>query len=246
MKKILLVLILLVSYIFAGNRIPIPDKQISYDPEDVISNPVTGERLVYNQILVVFDPSVTRQTQEAVLDDIEGNVVGGLPSFEIYQIQFKNQDKSFSKLAQVQLKLEKNENIIFAMPQKVEGQNSDKTKELVTSTSSDREGTLDSRSVSRKLNKNSKRTVQDVISGHYPGLYNCVEKQNRVVDSYHGKISFELVVTPNGSVKNAIVISSTVRDKLITTCMLKKIRKWRDFPKGSGSQSKRIEFEFKF
>jgi hypothetical protein len=245
MKRLILIL-LLTSYIFAGNRIPIPDKQISYNSEDVIINPVTGEKLVFDQMLIVFDPSINRQTQESILKEIEGDVVGGLPSFEIYQVKFNNPDKTFSKLAQVQLKLEKNENIIFAMPQKVDGPNGSRTKDLVTTASSDREGSLNSSGINRKLNSNSRQSVQDVIGGHYPGLYACVEKQNRVVDSFHGKVNFELIVTPKGSVKNASVIKSNVRDKMITTCMLKKIRRWRDFPKFSGKQNKRIEFEFKF
>jgi len=246
MKKNLLVLLLLSSYMFAGNRIPIPDKQISYNSEDVIDNPVTGEKLVYNQMLIVFEPSANRQTQESILDGIEGNVVGGLPSFEIYQVQFVNPDKSFSKLAQVQLKLEKNENIIFAMPQKVDGQNGGRTKDLITTASSNREGTLNSKAISRKISNKNRKSVQDVINGHYPGLYACVEKQNRVVDSFHGKIGIELIVSPKGSVKNASILRSNVRDKIVTTCMLKKMRKWRDFPKSSGTENKRIEFEFKF
>ena len=246
MKKSILILLFLTSYMFAGNRIPIPDKQISYKSEDIIDNPVTGEKLVYNQMLIVFEPSVNRQTQESILDEIEGDVVGGLPSFEIYQVKFNNPDRTFSKLAQIQLKLEKNENIIFAMPQKVDGQNGSRTKDLVTTASSDREGTLNSSAISRKLNNNGRRSVQDVINGHYPGLYACIEKQNRVVDSYHGKISFELIVTPKGSVKNVSIVRSNVRNKLATTCMLKKMRKWRDFPNSSGSENKRIEFEFKF
>ncbi len=246
MKKSILLLLVFASYIFAGNRIAIPDKQISYKSEDVIANPVTGEKLVYNQMLIVFEPSANRQTQESILEQIEGDVVGGLPSFEIYQVQFNNPDRSFSKLAQIQLQLEKNENIVFAMPQKVEGQNGSRTKDLVTTKNSDREGALNSRAISRKMNSKSSRSVQDVINGHYPGLYACVEKQNRVVDSFHGRINFELIVTPKGSVKNATIIRSNVRNKLATTCMLKKMRKWRDFPKSSGRENKRIEFEFKF
>jgi len=246
MKKLILIFILIASYSFAGNRIPIPDKQISYNSEDVIANPVTGEKLVFDQMLIVFDPSINRQTQESILEDIEGDVVGGLPSFEIYQVRFNNPDRTFSKLAQVQLKLEKDKNIIFAMPQKVDGHNGSRTKDVVTTASSDREGSLNSNGISRKLNNKSGRSIQDVINGHYPGLYACVEKQNRVVDSYHGKINFELIVTPKGSVKNATIVKSNVRDKLITTCMLKKMRRWRDFPKFSGNENKRIEFEFKF
>jgi hypothetical protein len=246
MKKNILLLILSASITLAGNRIPIPDKQISYNSEDVISNPVTGEKLVYNQMLIVFDPSVNRQIQESILEGINAVVVGGLPSFDIYQVTFDNPDRTFSKLAQVQLKLEKNEKIIFAMPQKVNGQNSNKTKELITTSSSDREGSLNSKNINRKLANKSKRSIQDVINGHYPGLYACVEKQNRVSDSFHGKIGFELIVNPNGSVKNASITRSNIRDKIITTCMLKKIRKWRDFPKTSRNESKRIEFEFKF
>jgi len=246
MRKILFIFLIFTSYIVAGSRIPIPDKQISYKSEDVISNPVTGEKLVYNQMLIVFDPEANRQTQENILNDIEATVVGGLPSFDIYQVTFDNSDKSFSKLAQVQLKLEKNESIIFAMPQKVDGQEENKTKKLITSTSSDREGNLNSNRVNRKLTSRNNRNLEDVISGHYPGLYACVEKQNRVSDTFHGTIQFELIVEPNGSVKNASIVKSNVRDKLATTCMLNKMRKWRDFPKSPGSVNKRIEFEFKF
>ena len=246
MKNILLVFLIFTTYVVAGSRIPIPDKQISYNSEDIISNPVTGEKLVYNQMLIVFDPAANRQTQENILDDIEAIVVGGLPSFDIYQVIFDNSDKTFSKLAQIQLRLEKNENIIFAMPQKVDGQDENKTKKLITTTSSDREGNLNSKSVNRKLSKKNNRSLQDVISGHYPGLYACIEKRNRVSDSFHGKISFELIVTPKGSVKNASILKSNVRNKMATTCMLNKMRKWRDFPENSGTNNKRIEFEFKF
>ena len=245
-KQIFLLLLFITTYIFAGNRIPIPDKQISYNSEDIIANPVTGEKLVYNQMLIVFDPAVNRQTQENILDDIEATIVGGLPSFDIYQVTFENPDKSFSTLAQVQLKLENNEDIIFAMPQKVDGVSSNKTKEIITTASSDREGSLNSENINRKISKKSKRSIQDVINGHYPGLYACVEKQNRVSDTFHGKISFELVVNPKGSVINASIYRTNIKDKIITTCMLKKMRKWRDFPKSSGTENKRIEFEFKF
>ena len=246
MAKQMLIFLFFITYIFAGNKIPIPDKQISYSSEDIISNPVTLEKLVYNQMLIVFDPSVNRQTQESILADIKGTIVGGLPSFDIYQVTFDNPDRSFSKLAQVQLKLEKNENVIFAMPQKVDKQNSNNTKDLITTVSSDREGSLNSKEISRKLSNKSKRSIQDVINGHYPGLYACVEKQNRVSDSFHGNINFELIVNPKGSVINVSIFRSNVKDKIITICMLKKMRKWRDFPKSSGTKNKRIEFEFKF
>ena len=246
MNKLLVILLLFTANIFGGNRIPIPNKQISYNTEDIIANPVTGEKLVHNQMLIVFDPSINRQAQENILEDINGDVVGGLPSFDIYQVEFDNPNKSFSRLAQVQLTLEKNNNIIFAMPQKVEDKNSLSTKKLITTASSDREGDLNSRNISRKLDRNGKRSIQEVIQGHYPGLYNCVEKKNRVDGSFHGKVKFELTVTPEGSVKNVIIAQSTIRNKIITTCMLKKIRKWRDFPRSSDSANKRIEFEFKF
>jgi hypothetical protein len=246
MAKLILLFLILTTYIISGNRIPIPDKQISFNAEDVIANPVTGEKLVYNQMLIVFDPAVNRQTQESILDDIDGTIVGGLPSFDIYQVTFENPDKSFSTLAQVQLKLENNEDIIFAMPQKVDGASTNKTKEIITTSSSDREGSLNSENINRKISKKGKRSIQDVINGHYPGLYACVEKRNRVSDSFHGKINFELVVNPKGSVINASIYRTNVKDKIITTCMLKKIRRWRDFPKSSRTENKRIEFEFKF
>ncbi len=248
MKKIVvLVLIILVSqFLFAGNRIPIPNKQISYNKNDVIKNPKTGEKLVCNQLLVVFDPAIQKPKQEQILKSIHGKVVGGLPSFEIYQITFKNENKSYSELAKVISKLENNKNILFVMPQKTEKGNSTGTKDLVSSVNSERTGGLNSKNLKRKSSTGSSNKVQNTINGHWPGLNACVEKQNRIVETLHGKILFTLVVTPKGVVKSARINSSSIRNKKITSCMLTKIRKSRDFPKTKGTENRKIDFEFAF
>jgi len=237
---------LFANFLFAGNRIAIPNKQISYSGNDIISNPSNGERYVYNQLLIVFDPAVNRSQQESILNSIDGKVVGGLPAFDIYQITFDNPNKSYLKLAQVQLELEKNGNILYAMPQKIENQSSNKTKLLLASSDSERSGNLNSKNLHRKSSKPKLNRIQDTINSHLLGLNACVERQNRITDSFHGKVQFVLVVMPNGNLKSARIPRSTVKDKQVTACMLKKVRKWRDFPKSKGTENRKVEFEFAF
>ena len=110
MKNLFTVLfvILIYSHLFSDNRIPIPDKQVSYSKSDIIANPENDEQFVYNQLLIVFEPSADRNEQEKILESIDGEIVGGLPSYDIYQIRFENSNKSFSKLEQIQSFLEQN------------------------------------------------------------------------------------------------------------------------------------------
>ncbi|MFC2088547.1 AgmX/PglI C-terminal domain-containing protein [Calditrichota bacterium] len=248
MKVFLSIILLLTlqSYLFAGNRIPIPAKQIPYNKSDVITNPINGEKFVHNQLLVVFEPIISVQQQNEILESIDGKVVGGSPGFDIYQIAFENPEKSFSKLAQVQLQLEKNKHIVYAMPQNVDEQLVDKNRKLIASVSSQRTGQLMTENYRRKFSSRYSNEIQNTINRHWTDLNTCVEQLNQIVDSYHGKIKFKITVAPEGDVKYARVFETNIRNKQLTICMLQKIRRWEDFPKIRGSENRQVEFEFVF
>lgn len=234
------------SLVLAGNRIPIPQKQVPYEKSDIITNPVNGEKLVYNQLLVVFEPIVSKEQQFNILNDINGEVVGGSPGFDIYQIVFKNPDKSFSKLAQVQLQLEQNEHVVYAMPQNVDEEPFNRNKKLIASYSPQRTGQLMADNYNRKSVLRNSNEIQNTIKTHWSELNTCVDQLNHIVDSHHGKINFKITVSPEGKVKYARVSETNIRNKQLTICMLQKIRDWEDFPKIRGSANRQVEFEFVF
>lgn len=82
----------------------------------------------------------------------------------------------------------------------------------------DIDGSLDSGSIKR------------VVRRHLSAIKLCYEQELRRNPKLSGKVTVEVTVGVTGAVTNAEVISSSMRNRAVETCMTKTIRRWR-FPR---------------
>ena len=86
---------LIVAVILANNnRIPIPNKPATYKKNDIINDSETGDKIVNNQLILIFDENVSELQQKNILQSFGGKIVGGVPEMEVYHILFNNQYSS--------------------------------------------------------------------------------------------------------------------------------------------------------
>ncbi len=102
---------------------------------------------------------------------------------------------------------------------KMKGRKEEKVKGKVKSgRGMDVDGSLDSSSVKRVVNRNIK------------AIYFCYERELRLNPKLEGKVTVEFTVARTGTVTDARVISSTLRSSKVEKCIVKTIRRWR-FPR---------------
>ncbi|MBW2731183.1 MAG: AgmX/PglI C-terminal domain-containing protein [Deltaproteobacteria bacterium] len=91
----------------------------------------------------------------------------------------------------------------------------------------------------------SREAIQRVVSRHMHKVQACYERQLITSPGLSGKIVFDWVISPGGSVATARQVSSSMRSAAVATCILREIRKWR-FPKPvGGSVNVRYPFVFR-
>lgn len=72
----------------AGNAIPPSAELTPPDPAMARVDPVSGVTLIANRLLVRFDPGIDRSQVETLAAGFGGSVVGYLPSFNDYELEF--------------------------------------------------------------------------------------------------------------------------------------------------------------
>lgn len=75
----------------------------------------------------------------------------------------------------------------------------------------------------------SPEAIQEVLLSHVPAIRYCYERELKRTPALKGKISVRITVSPDGSVKSAIVVSSTMNNERVERCILTRIRRWKDF-----------------
>ncbi len=99
-----------------------------------------------------------------------------------------------------------------------------------------RKGTIVVESVSDVAGKGKKsvyrspEAIQQVLISHNSALQYCYERELKRSPNLKGKITVRITVAPDGSVKNAEIVSSTLNNKRVERCILARIRLWKDFP----------------
>ena len=87
--------------------------------------------------------------------------------------------------------------------------------------------------------------VQNVIRANLNQIRHCYEQLLQRSPRASGKIKMKFVVARNGRVSSASIISSTVRDSRMKSCVTSKVRRWK-FPKPRGGQSVKVNYPFVF
>lgn len=82
---------------------------------------------------------------------------------------------------------------------------------------------------SRSANR-SAQAIHGVIVGHVKAIQYCYERELKRYPALKGKITVRITISPEGSVKNAEILSSTLNNARVERCILARIRLWKDFP----------------
>jgi len=82
---------------------------------------------------------------------------------------------------------------------------------------------------SRSANR-SAEAIHGILIGHVKAVQYCYERELKRSPSLKGKITVRITVSPDGSVKNAEIISSSINNSRVERCILARIRLWKDFP----------------
>jgi len=75
----------------------------------------------------------------------------------------------------------------------------------------------------------SPEAIQEVLLSHVPAIRYCYERELRRNPTLKGKVSVRITVTPDGSIKDATIVSSTLNNERVERCILARIRLWKDF-----------------
>ena len=100
------------------------------------------------------------------------------------------------------------------------------------------------RAIAAKGGHLSREAIQQVVSRHMNQVQACYERQLITNPGLAGKIVFDWVISPSGSVSSARQVRSSVRSPAVSSCILALIRSWR-FPKPVGG-SVQVRYPFVF
>jgi len=76
----------------------------------------------------------------------------------------------------------------------------------------------------------SGQALREVLLRHVPAIQYCYERELRRNPELRGKVVVRITVAPDGSVKNAVIVSSTLENERVERCIISRILLWKDFP----------------
>lgn len=87
--------------------------------------------------------------------------------------------------------------------------------------------------------------VKDVVMSYMPAIKNCYNQELKKDPALAGKVVIRFTVGPKGTITQAVVASSTLKNKEVEGCMLKEVKSWI-FPEPRRGESVDISFPFVF
>jgi TonB family protein len=75
----------------------------------------------------------------------------------------------------------------------------------------------------------SAEAIQNVLFDHVSAIRYCYERELKRDPNLKGKISVRITVGPEGNVKHAEIVSSTLNNERVERCILARVRLWKDF-----------------
>jgi len=81
----------------------------------------------------------------------------------------------------------------------------------------------------RKSIYRSPEAIQEVLLSHNAAIRYCYERELKRNPSLKGKISIRITLSPDGKVKDATIVTSTLNSERVERCIIARIRLWKDF-----------------
>ncbi len=214
--------------------------------EKIITDPANGDKVYINQLMIAFKESVTEKERLSFIKNYNIKILSSAPSLNIYHIAFANPDASLQKLYKKRDLLERNSKILYAYPRRhISFTNA--SANMLKDQNIQRSGEITLTQLNGGSDKYKPKTVNEAIQRHQDALSSCIKRKYRQSKNYHGKISFRLNLNAKGDVINVHIIKTSTRDKQLTSCLLKKVKAWRDFPADPKKRNKRtINFTFEY
>jgi hypothetical protein len=245
-SKILIMVLLCVSYLFAGKAPKSNETAKEEVATNVIVDPSSGEKMYADQLMLAFKEDVSDQVKDRIFDQYGLQPISRYPALNIYHVTFANPRARLSKLQKTQEKLQHNPKILYAYPCKLTIF-TDSAKYTVKDHSLKRSGEISLSFANLDQSSTKPKTVNDAIRTHSGSLYYCIEKKQRLVKNFHGSISFKLTISPSGNVIKARATKSSVNDRGLIGCLVNRMLQWRDFPEQSSKAGNwTVEFAFDF
>jgi hypothetical protein len=217
----------------------IPKKPADYLDSEVIVNPDNGDRIICNQLQVIFKSEIPDDQKQSAIKKVKGRMAGYLDDLDIYQIIVQNRNCDFQILKSQREKLEKDRTIYQVSYRVVEGSGLDKID--VTRLKPKRHGQLDMQPAERKT-REAPSEMELALNQNKATLHTCLTQFPGV----HGQMEFRIIIDEQGAVRQTVVLQSSVKNKKITDCVKYKVGKWEGFPEEPKGFDRNMEFTFKF
>ncbi len=230
----------------AGKKDNTDQVQYASLSDKIVTDPANGDKVYINQLMVAFKESITEKEKKSIIKNYNIRILSSAPSLNIYHIAFANPDASLKRLYKKRDLLERNSKVLYAAPRRhVTFTNA--SANMLKDQSIQRSGQITLTQLNGNSDKYKPKTVNEAIQRHQDALSSCIKRKNRQSKSYHGKISFRLILNAKGDVINVHIVKTSTRDKQLTSCLLKKVKAWRDFPADPKKRNKRtINFTFEY
>ena len=244
--KLLLILTLLAGISIAGNSSKSSDRGAEAIAANVVTDPSSGEKMYADQLMLAFKDDVSDQIKDRIFVEYGLEPISRYPSLNIYHVTFANPRGRLSKLQKTQEKLQHNPKVLYVYPCKLTIF-TDSANYIAKDHSIKRSGEISLSFSGLDQTSMKPKTVNDAIKKHSGSLFYCIEKKQRLIENFHGSISFKLTISPSGEVIKARAIKSSIQDRGLVGCLVNRMLQWRDFPEQSSKAGNWIvEFSFDF
>ncbi len=83
----------------------------------------------------------------------------------------------------------------------------------------------------RRTAQRNPDVITRIINAHSGAIEHCYNRELKINPNLKGEVIVEFTISPDGHVKRARIVSSTLRNSKVERCIINNIRRWRDFPK---------------
>jgi hypothetical protein len=244
--KFSVILCLFLGLSFAGESGKSDESSKEELATNVIIDPSSGAKMYADQLMLAFKEDVSDQIKDRIFEQYGLQPISRYPSLNIYHVTFANPRARLSKLENTQEKLKHNPKILYVYPCKLTIF-TDSAKYIAKDHSVKRSGEISLSFANLDQTSTKPKTVNEAIKNHSGSLFYCIDKKQRLMENFHGSISFKLTISPSGEVIKARATKSSVEDRGLIGCLVNRMLQWRDFPEQSAKAGNWIvEFTFDF
>jgi TonB family protein len=73
----------------------------------------------------------------------------------------------------------------------------------------------------------SQDAISRVVNKHADAIENCYKKEVRLNPNLKGSVTIQFTINPNGTVERARIADSTLRNREVESCIIRRVRSWR-------------------